>query len=107
MDDSTLIAASKTGLEMLLSITEEFYLLNNTAANHKKYVLVSTQHKVKEPVVFSINPSFPLPVDNITITTTPHDTSFRYLGVWFNMKDSPSYVVKQLAHKYTSFTNLL
>ena len=89
MDDSTLIAASKTGLETLLSITEEFYLLNNTAANHKKYVLVSTQHNVKEPVVFSINPSFPLPVDNITITTTSHDTSFRYLGVWFNMKDSP------------------
>ena len=23
------------------------------------------------------------------------------------MKDSPSYVVKQLAHEYTSFTNLL
>src|SRR6266542_4051468 len=55
MDDLTLIAASKTGLETLLSITEEFYLLNNTATNHKKYMLVSTQHKVKEPVVFSIS----------------------------------------------------
>ena len=96
MDDSTLIAASKTGLETLLSIT-----------NHKKYVLVSTQHKVKELVVFFINSSFPLPVDSITINTTSHNISFRYLGVWFNMKDSPSYVVKQLAYEYRSFTNLL
>ncbi|GBB98574.1 hypothetical protein RclHR1_32690001, partial [Rhizophagus clarus] len=41
MDDSTLISSSKAGLEHMLSITEEFYLLNNTSANHQKYVLIS------------------------------------------------------------------
>ncbi|EXX53881.1 hypothetical protein RIR_jg21147.t1 [Rhizophagus irregularis DAOM 181602=DAOM 197198] len=34
MDDSTLIASSKTELEYMLSITEEFYCLNNTITNH-------------------------------------------------------------------------
>ncbi|GBB97435.1 hypothetical protein RclHR1_29950003, partial [Rhizophagus clarus] len=34
MDDSTLISSSKAGLEHMLSITEEFYVLNNTSANH-------------------------------------------------------------------------
>src|SRR5438034_8411022 len=43
MDDSTLIADSKSGLETLLGITEEFYSLNNTSANHSKYILASTE----------------------------------------------------------------
>ncbi|GBB97354.1 hypothetical protein RclHR1_29770002 [Rhizophagus clarus] len=41
MDDSTLISSSKAGMEHMLSITEEFYALNNTSANHQKYVLIS------------------------------------------------------------------
>ncbi|GBB83922.1 hypothetical protein RclHR1_10590004 [Rhizophagus clarus] len=38
MDDSTLISLTKARLEYMLSITEEFYTLNNTSANHQKYV---------------------------------------------------------------------
>src|SRR3990170_1800000 len=41
MDDSTLISSSKDGMEHMLSITEEFYRLNNTSANHNKYVLAT------------------------------------------------------------------
>ncbi|EXX53875.1 hypothetical protein RirG_239820 [Rhizophagus irregularis DAOM 197198w] len=41
MDDSTLISSSKEGMEHMLSITEEFYCLNNTSANHNKYVLAT------------------------------------------------------------------
>ncbi|EXX62673.1 hypothetical protein RirG_159580 [Rhizophagus irregularis DAOM 197198w] len=41
MDDSTLISSSKDGMEHMLSITEEFYCLNNTSANHNKYVLAT------------------------------------------------------------------
>ncbi|GBB87296.1 hypothetical protein RclHR1_13730006 [Rhizophagus clarus] len=40
MDDSTLISSTKARLEYMLSITEEFYALNNTSANHQKYVLL-------------------------------------------------------------------
>ncbi|GBC36679.1 RNA-directed DNA polymerase from mobile element jockey-like [Rhizophagus irregularis DAOM 181602=DAOM 197198] len=38
MDDFTLILSSKSGMESMLSITEEFYQINNTSANHNKYV---------------------------------------------------------------------
>ncbi|EXX58615.1 hypothetical protein RIR_jg9104.t1 [Rhizophagus irregularis DAOM 181602=DAOM 197198] len=42
MDDSTLIASSKSGIEDRLSITAEFYTLNNVQANSAKYVLLSS-----------------------------------------------------------------
>ncbi|CAB4423752.1 unnamed protein product [Rhizophagus irregularis] len=60
MDDSTLISSSKEGMEHMLSITEEFYRLNNTSANHNKYVLatnaISTTQDLS-PVVFTLVPS--------------------------------------------------
>ncbi|PKB93847.1 hypothetical protein RhiirA5_440165 [Rhizophagus irregularis] len=40
LDDSTLIASSKSGIEDQLSITAEFYTLNNVQANSAKYVLL-------------------------------------------------------------------
>ncbi|GBC25008.2 ribonuclease H-like domain-containing protein [Rhizophagus irregularis DAOM 181602=DAOM 197198] len=43
MDDSTLIASSKQGIEDRLSITAEFYTLNNTQANLAKYILLSSE----------------------------------------------------------------
>ncbi|EXX73992.1 hypothetical protein EMWEY_00041610 [Rhizophagus irregularis DAOM 181602=DAOM 197198] len=41
MDDSTLVFSSKAGMESMLSITEEFYQINNTSTNHNKYVLIT------------------------------------------------------------------
>ncbi|GBC09967.1 hypothetical protein RclHR1_09240001 [Rhizophagus clarus] len=41
MDNSTLISSTKSGIEYMLSITEEFYTLNNTSVNHQKYTLIS------------------------------------------------------------------
>ncbi|PKK58576.1 hypothetical protein RhiirC2_796086 [Rhizophagus irregularis] len=41
MDDSTLISLSKASMELILFITEEFYFINNTSANHRKYVLTT------------------------------------------------------------------
>ncbi|EXX52969.1 hypothetical protein RirG_248320 [Rhizophagus irregularis DAOM 197198w] len=43
MDDSTLIASSKRGIEDRLSITAEFYTLNNIQANSAKYILLSSE----------------------------------------------------------------
>ncbi|CAB4410484.1 unnamed protein product [Rhizophagus irregularis] len=61
MDDSTLISSSKSGMEHMLSITEEFYCLNNTSANHKKYVLFNS-------------------TDNITVAPISMSSSFHFLG---------------------------
>ncbi|GBC10798.1 hypothetical protein RclHR1_09910007 [Rhizophagus clarus] len=112
MDDSTLISSSKAGLEHMLSITEEFYALNNTSANHHKYVLISnslplTTTSDVSPVEFnlslsSLNSIFSIPVIPISITS-----SFQFLGVWFNIKGSRDFVKKQIANECNSFAATL
>ncbi|CAB4413084.1 unnamed protein product [Rhizophagus irregularis] len=79
MDDSTLIASSKSGIEDRLSITAEFYTLNNVQANSAKYVLLSSSNP-SSVVSFAIFPS-PLVSNNIlTLTSLALNTSFRFLG---------------------------
>ncbi|GBB92573.1 hypothetical protein RclHR1_20250001 [Rhizophagus clarus] len=102
MDNSTLISSSKIKLEHMLSITEEFYALNNTSANHQKYVLISnslllTTTSTISPVEFCLSLSsliafllYLLPPISITF-------SFQFLGVWFNIKGSRDFVKKQIA----------
>ncbi|GBC17198.2 RNA-directed DNA polymerase from mobile element jockey-like [Rhizophagus irregularis DAOM 181602=DAOM 197198] len=52
IDDSTLISFSKEEMEHMLSITEEFYCLNNTSANHDKYVFAISQ--TSSPIAFNL-----------------------------------------------------
>jgi len=95
MDDATLISSSKEGLENLLTISEEFNSLVNISANHSKYELVSTQTLKNEVVVFSTQQSF-ISSKTITLKALGRSTSFRFLGVWFNLNLSQKFVVDQL-----------
>ncbi|GBC10537.1 hypothetical protein RclHR1_00970038 [Rhizophagus clarus] len=108
MDDSTLISSSKAGLEHMLSITEEFYALNNTSANHQKYVLISNSLPLTTtttilPVEFSLSLSSLNDISSIFVTPLSITSSFRFLGVWFNIKDSRDFVKKQIASECNSF----
>ncbi|GET60090.1 RNA-directed DNA polymerase from mobile element jockey-like [Rhizophagus irregularis DAOM 181602=DAOM 197198] len=108
MDDSTLISSSKAGMEFMLSITEEFYQINNTSANHNKYVLITnslplTPNSTLSPITFNLDLSFLNSVPSITITPISMTTSFRFLGVWFNIKSSRDFVKKQLKRECCSF----
>ncbi|GET54687.1 ribonuclease HI, putative [Rhizophagus irregularis DAOM 181602=DAOM 197198] len=108
MDDSTLIFSSKAGMEFMLSITEEFYHINNTSANHNKYVLITnslplTSNSALSPITFNLDLSSLNSVPSITITPIPMTTSFRFLGVWFNIKCSRDFVKKQLKRECCLF----
>src|SRR5205823_2383691 len=107
MDDSTLVASSKDGLSMLLSITEEFYTLNNTKANHSKYVLLSTELVNPEDIIFSLTSSSLNNTSQILIRSLGHKDSFRFLGVWFDLSFSKCFVHSQLKKEYLQFTNIL
>ncbi|GBB86441.1 hypothetical protein RclHR1_12880011 [Rhizophagus clarus] len=112
MDDSTLISSSKAGLEHMLSITEEFYSLNNTSANHQKYVLISnslplTTTSAILPVEFHLSLSSLNDIPSISVTPLSITSSFRFLGVWFNIKGSRDFVKKQIASKCNSFAATL
>ncbi|EXX64874.1 hypothetical protein RirG_138700 [Rhizophagus irregularis DAOM 197198w] len=108
MDDSTLISSSKAGMEFMLSITEEFYQINNTSANHNKYVLITnslplTSNSTLSPITFNLDLSSLNSVPSIIITPISMTTSFRFLGVWFNIKSSRDFVRKQLKRECCSF----
>ncbi|GBC05572.1 hypothetical protein RclHR1_00630019 [Rhizophagus clarus] len=112
MNDSTLISSSKAGLEHMLSITEEFYVLNNTSANHHKYVLISnslplTTTSNVSPVEFNLSLSSLNSIPSISVTLISITSSFQFLGVWFNIKGSRDFVKKQIAGKCNSFAATL
>ncbi|GBB93642.1 hypothetical protein RclHR1_22010001 [Rhizophagus clarus] len=112
MDDSTLISSSKTGLEHMLSITEEFYALNNTSANHHKYVLISnslllTTTSNISPVEFNLSLSSLNCTPSISVTPISITSLFRFLGVWFNIKGFWDFVKKQIASECNSFAATL
>ncbi|CAB4423755.1 unnamed protein product [Rhizophagus irregularis] len=110
MDDSTLISSSKAGMEHMLSITEEFYRLNNTSANHSKYVLATNAISATQdlsPVVFNLTPSSLNTMNTITVSPIPMSSSFRFLGVWFNINGSRNFIRKQLKQECNSFSAIL
>ncbi|GBB90088.1 hypothetical protein RclHR1_16990002 [Rhizophagus clarus] len=112
MDDSTLISSSKAGLKHMLSITEEFYALNNTSANHQKYVLISnslplTTTSTILPVEFHLSLSSLNEISSISVTPLSITSSFHFLGVWFNIKGSCDFVRKQIAGECNSFAATL
>ncbi|GBC46016.2 hypothetical protein GLOIN_2v1790829 [Rhizophagus irregularis DAOM 181602=DAOM 197198] len=95
MDDSTLISSSKERMEHMLSITEEFYCLNNTSANHNKYVLATNAVTVSRdlsPVTFNLRTSSLNITSNITVTFIPMSSFFCFLGVWFNINGSRNFI---------------
>ncbi|CAB4417816.1 unnamed protein product [Rhizophagus irregularis] len=110
MDDSTLVSSSKEGMEHMLSITEEFYRLNNTSANHNKYVLATNAISATQdlsPIVFNLTPSSLNATATIIVTPIPMSSSFRFLVVWFNINGSRSFVRKQLKQECNSFSAIL
>jgi exonuclease III/ribonuclease HI len=107
MDDSTLISSSKQGMETLLAITEEFYSLNNTAANHNKYVLVTNNKDEESVVTFQLRKTTLNTHDRITVPLTTPSTPFRFLGVWFNLNHSYSPIINQIKSEYSRFNNII
>lgn len=91
INDSMLISSSKVGMEHMLIITEEFYYLNNTSTNHKKYVLVTSDKQFSlsrdnpTSVTFHLATSSLNKVEFINITLIPTASFFRFLAVWFNL----------------------
>ncbi|CAB4429876.1 unnamed protein product [Rhizophagus irregularis] len=104
MDDSTLIASSKSGIEDCLSITAEFYTLNNVQANSAKYVLLSSTLP-SSPVTFIL--SSLISDVSLTLTSLTIGTSFRFLGVWFSLAAFSQFVLKQVCSMIKDMATLL
>ncbi|GET62840.1 hypothetical protein GLOIN_2v1770668 [Rhizophagus irregularis DAOM 181602=DAOM 197198] len=106
MDDSTLIASSKRGIEDCLSITAEFYTLNITQANSAKYILLSSE-QFSQTIVFDLFPSPLIPICSLTLKALALSKSFRFLGVWFCLSASSRFVHDQCTSMVKDMAALL
>ncbi|GET65130.1 hypothetical protein RIR_jg21278.t1 [Rhizophagus irregularis DAOM 181602=DAOM 197198] len=106
MDDSTLIASSKRGIEDRLFITAEFYTLNNTQANSAKYILLSSE-QFSQTIVFDLFPSPLIPICSLTLKALALSKSFRFLGVWFCLSASSRFVHDQCTSMVKDMAALL
>ncbi|GET57893.1 reverse transcriptase family protein [Rhizophagus irregularis DAOM 181602=DAOM 197198] len=106
MNDSTLIASSKRGIEDRLSITAEFYTLNNTQANSAKYILLSSE-QFSQTIVFDLSPSPLISCPTLTLKALALFTSFRFLGVWFCLSASSRFVHNQTTSMVKDMVALL
>ncbi|EXX65475.1 hypothetical protein RirG_132910 [Rhizophagus irregularis DAOM 197198w] len=106
MDDSTLIASSKRGIEDRLSITAEFYTLNNIQANSAKYILLSSE-QFSQTIEFDLSPSFLISNPTLTLKALALSTSFRFLGVWFCLSASSRFVHNQTVSMVKDMAALL
>ncbi|GBC36395.2 hypothetical protein RIR_jg28669.t1 [Rhizophagus irregularis DAOM 181602=DAOM 197198] len=106
MDDSTLIASSKQGIEDRLSITAEFYTLNNTQANSAKYILLSSE-QFSQTIMFDLSPSPLIMTSTLTLKALSLSSSFRFLGVWFCLSASSRFVHNQTTSMVKDMAALL
>src|SRR4051812_1770404 len=88
MDDSNWIAHSKEDLETILQVADEFYSITKTAINKNKSQLITNDLLAPSLIPINFGPS--------VINIKPEFSSIRFLGVWINIFNSPSFVTKQV-----------
>ncbi|GBB99308.1 hypothetical protein RclHR1_34800001, partial [Rhizophagus clarus] len=107
IDDSILVSSSKAGLEHMLSITEEFYALNNTSANHHKYVLISNSLPLNttshlSPVDFNLSLSSLNSIPTISVTPISITSSFRECNSFAATLRPAKLTAKQVVYLYNT-----
>jgi len=94
----------------MLATAQEFYNLNNTKVNFNKAVLIcnrdpNDQLRALQPTPLPYH--FELGPNSFDIQPLPYSESFRFLGVWFTLSLTQSYVKKQCAAEYNLFASKL
>jgi hypothetical protein len=110
MDDTNLVSSSSDGILRMLEIAQEFYDLNNTKINFNKAIFICNRDPQNNLIPLSCTPAphnFRSQSFNFTLTPLKPKESFRFLGVWFTLSLSMSYVKKQCATEYLLFANKL
>ena len=106
MDDTNLFATSSDALTIMLNFAQEFYNFNNTKINFSKAILICNRdpNNNEHPLPMSPIPyNFNIVGNSFNITPLPQNDSFRFLGVWFTLSLSSSYVKKQCLTEYRLF----
>src|SRR2546430_4564361 len=104
MDDTTWIAENQNNMESILSIADDFYLLNNIKVNKEKSKLLA-KRSGKEKTIHKLQLSFGR--ETIDITPATYRESVRILGVWINLAGHRKYVLQQARMEVLSMCNII
>ena len=80
-DDTAWIANSKSNMDNIIAITNQFFLLNDIEINGAKLELLVTHSKLPRP-----DQTIIMGKDNTLIHSVDATDTIRYLGVWFSPK---------------------
>ena len=95
MDDTNLVASSLDGIRCMLDTAQGFYALNNTKINFDKAIFSTNRNPHNVLADLPSAPSaytFHLSQTSFSLTPLPMSASFRFLGVWFSLSSSQSFV---------------
>ena len=104
MDDTTWIAENQNNMESILSIADDFYLLNNIKVNKEKSKLLA-KRSGKEKTIQKLQLSFGR--ETIDITPVTYRESVQILGVWINLAEHRKYVLQQARMEVLSMCNII
>src|SRR2546421_11827990 len=104
MDDTIWIAENQNNMESILSIADDFYLLNNIKVNKEKSKLLA-KRSGKEKTIPRLQLSFGR--ETIDITPAIYRESVRILGVWINLAGHRKYVLQQACMEILSMCNII
>ncbi|CAI2194205.1 18794_t:CDS:1, partial [Funneliformis geosporum] len=99
MDDANWISNSKENLEDILSIADKFYGFTRAAINKNKSQLITNSPGCPTTV--------PLKFGTLILNLSPERSSIRFLEVWINIDNSPTFVKHQCIDTIRSFTAVL
>ncbi len=105
-----MISSTIDGTTSMLNLANEFYKMNNTKINFTKAELIANRVPSDPELPASFQPSsyhFNLCNNSFDITPLRPLNSFRFLGVWFSIKQNPLFVKKQCYIEYQLFSNKL
>jgi hypothetical protein len=106
MDDTTLVTSDISALTNMLNLANEFYAMNNTKINFSKANLITNRDPSNPSALLPKSPtSFAFNLERASFNITPlaSDSSFRFLGVWFSVKGSMSFIKQQCRTEYSTF----
>src|SRR5277367_3459118 len=110
MDDTNLVVSSIDGISSMLNIAQGFYDLDNTKINPAKAIFITNRDPSNPNEALPLIPlshDFHIGNSVFALTPLPLSASFRFLGVWFSLNSSHSFVLNQCRSEYAVFSKKL
>ncbi|CAJ0825551.1 9435_t:CDS:2, partial [Entrophospora sp. SA101] len=105
MDDTSWITESKQNLELILSIADSFYQLNNIMVNKQKSELLVKIPNNKD--IYNNEVDLNFGNEQIKIQPKKYSESIRILGIWMNLGKKRNFIIQQAKDEVIELCNIM